>query len=764
MIKKSILFLFAALAIGFTSQAQDHCGTDEVHNQYKKLYPQIQGIQDALDMQLRGSMLKTTSSSLIYDKYADSVYEAVTGTKVYIPVAVHVIHDYGAEYVTDAEIRTMIANLNKVYLKQNSDTIDVIAPFKPYIGKANIEFRLARKDPQGNPTNGITRHQTPLTDGGDDQGKLGQWAPDRYFNIWIEKKIGRGISTGTILAYATLPSGAAASPFTDGVISGYQYINNSSKTIEHEAGHYLNLYHTWNSSQQQAGVACGDDDVDDTPPTKGHFSTCPLYDSACAQGYTKKYTYDSLGKITSAIVDYPDTTNVQNIMDYSSCTVMFTKQQAIRMRETLKNTVANRNNLITPANGDFTGITDSSYSAAGKDLITADFSVERPGGINRERTYFLCADGTRNFLFKNQSWNGIVTNAAWSLSKAGTINNPNSTTTISAKVTEPGWVTVKLVASNTLTPSSSDTIEKLVYAADPNNAIDPMSGYVQEFNPGSDVDQWPSFNYYNNSSKWQLSNTAGYYDNTCMMYTGYDKRTYPGLYIGSPKGDFDDFFTRAFDLSAMTSGECNLSFMYSGAFRTSDANLMRDTLEVSYSTDCGDTWKNAKKLVKNDIANKGSITIPYAPLYYGDWSLQTIALPADAKTNKVYFRFRYRPGVDDNAYGLQAGTGNNFYIDRINVNPFAAGVNTLLGDDKAFMLAPNPTTGSSYVIIKGAGNTQALIQVTDVTGKVVFSTQQQLNDKVNRIEIPASVISVKGMYLVRVVNGTQQHTEKLITY
>ncbi len=957
MAKKSILLLAAMLSIGGFARAQQ-CATDEVHNQYKKIYPQVEKIQQTLDMHLKGAVLKTTILS--YHDYIDSVYNALTATKLTIPVVVHVIHDYGNENVTDADIRAMISYLNVVYQKKNSDTANVVDPFKGYIGKANIEFRLAAKDPLGRPTNGIVRHQSPLTTGGDDQAKLDQWAPDRYFNIWVEKVIGRGISNGTILAYATLPSGAAASPFTDGVIVASPYINDSKKTIPHETGHYLNLYHPWNSSQQGASVACGDDEVDDTPPTKGHFGNpsgdcnrlVNMYDTNCANlnsplmdggfellttvtipdtfdvspnwsslnSYTVNYdtvhftfskgfgavgssslhlvtdsikgainnlvpgravygqistgtyralrgypdtsrpkrisglyqyqingsdngfinvlyykwnagtsqrdtiatayasltgnvpswkffslplSYKSSSKADSVLVelssssensanwakgsyldvdhlmftdgslgyykvnaqsdtmDYPDFANMQNIMDYGDCPIMFTKEQVIRMRQSLINAVANRNNLATANNLSVTGVDDPNYSVSGNPaLITADFSVEKVGG---NRTFFLCGDGNKSFVFKNQTWNGTASNITWIVSNNATLSNPNSTTTLTAKISQPGWVSVKLAASNS---TASDTVEKMVYAADPNNAIDPMSGYTQEFNPGTDVEQWPTFNYYNNAQKWQVVNNTGFYDNTCIMFSAYDNRIYPNLLIGSPKGDFDDFFTRAFNLSGLASGECNLSFMYSGASRTSDANLMRDTLEIAYSTDCGDSWQLLKRLTKSELANKGTISVPYAPLWFGDWNLRTISIPGAARKDKVFFRFRYKTGVDDNQNinGLEAGTGNNFYIDRINVNPFADGVNTLVDVNNNITLAPNPTNGSSYVIIKGAANTTAQIAVTDITGKVVYTTQQGLNDKVNRIEIPAAAVAVKGMYMVRISTGSTVRTEKLVTY
>jgi len=760
MVKKAILLLSAAAGLGNAAYAQV-CATDEVHREFIKNNPKVAEIQRAMDMEWRGAAYKTTAVEN-YEQYLDSVYNNEISQKLIVPVVVHVIHDYGTENVSDNEIYTMMNNLNSVYSAKNSDLSSVIAPFKKYIGNANIEFRLAQKDPSGNPTSGITRHLSALTKGGDDQAKMDQWPPNRYLNIWLENVIGRGADGGGIvLAYATLPAGAAQYPYSDGVIAAAAYINDATKTIAHEVGHYLNLYHPWNNNQQPvASAVCGDDEVDDTPPTPGHFSTCPLYDTVCGTGYYKEYTFLKNGLPVTDTIDYPDTVNVQNIMDYSSCTNMFTKQQVLRMREALKSPVASRNGLIDPITYIATGVLEPRADLA----PVADFSVEKPS-LSSERGYYMCANIGKDFVFKNQSWRDTVTSVEWSFSNGGYITSSNNPITgnTAVKFTEPGWATITLAATGN--NSGTGTVSRqAVYVADPNDKINPLNGNMQDFS-GDDAKKWPSFNYYNNQTAWEISNVTGYYDNYSIVYKGYDTRLFPSNLVGSYKGDYDDFFTPAFDLSGMTTGDCNLNFMSSGVFRTTNADLMNDVLEVAYSIDCGGSWVRMDSLKKARLANKGSYGNPYAPLWLGDWVLQSMNIPTAARTERTFFRFRYKPSVDQSGNpSVHRASGNNFYIDRINVSNFPLGVNTLVNGENTVTLAPNPTTNSSFVVISGSDSKNAEVVVTDITGKVVYRVQEQLGNNITRIEIPASAISVKGVYMVQVVTGAQKRTEKLVVY
>ena len=774
MIKKSILCLSAVFAMA-NAKAQS-CATDEVNSDYRRLYPAIQQYQQQLEKewqtyQMTQRLTAANAKLYPYTPTKDSNYR-----KVYIPVVVHIVHDFGTEYVTDNAVYDWIERMNVTYRKENTDLANVIAPFKPYIGKPNIEFVLAKKDPLGNPTTGITRRQHYLTVGGDDQAKFDLWAPNRYLNIWLIKRIGRGASASVVAAYSTFPASAAGFSFYDGIIGGASFINASEKTYEHEIGHYLNLYHPWNNSNKGVSEDCGDDEVDDTPPTTGHFgsgkagapesggncnSNVVLYDTKCAVGYYKVYPNGA----SNDTADYPDTTNVQNIMDYADCPVMFTHQQVDRMRSALKSSVGNRDNLIKEDNLKITGVMTAAGTMAPKvDMKpVAEYSVEKVIGVSPERSYFMCADDAKLFNFKNQSWRDTITSISWSFSNGATPATATSNT-VSVKFTQPGWVTTKLTATSN---AGDSTVErKDVYAADPNYKIDP-NGYFQEFSNTSENEKWPIFNYYNNGFKWEMAN-VGYYDNSSIVYRAFDNRNgYSSLtgaassYANPQKlaGDVDDFFSPAFDLSGMKNGNCNLNFMYAGMWRTNDLALMQDTMEIAYSTDCGNSWAKMATLTKADLA-RGNQSVAYAPLDMQDWDLKSLTVPAAARESRVYFRFRYRPFANF-VFGDQS-VGNNYYIDRINVSSFPQGVNTLVGGNNNIAIAPNPTTKEAYVVVRGSMGAQSVITVTDITGKVVYRTEQVLSSNLSRVEIPASAIEAKGIYIVNIVAGAQTKTEKLV--
>jgi len=755
--KKFLLLLSVMAGTTLTLEAQK-CATAETYRADKQRHPEILKYEQQLEKDIRAQLLK-----MDLRQYMKTTGAADSDTvMINIPVVVHVIHDYGNEYVSDNAIYQMVKEMNIAYNALNTaELAQVIAPFQPYIGNVRVHFYLATKDPQGNPTHGITRRRSYLTQGGDNQAKYDLWAPSSYMNIWLENHIGLSLGVGTVLAYATPPASAAANVYYDGVISDSRFITSqpgANYTIPHEAGHYFNLKHPWDSSNQGAGQACGDDDVDDTPPTTGHFSTCPLYDTTCAHGYVKNG------------IDYPDTANTQNIMDYSSCALMFTKGQAARMRAALRSAVASRINLWNDTNLYATGVRTA--LSAGSPFVSwpdlapvADFSVSRVGGTISDRLsadkVYGCADGNVSFTFTDRSWRDTVASRSWTFGNGATTATSTGAS-VTNKFTQPGWVSVSLTANSN---AGSNTVTRdAIYVADP-NATD-ANGYFQEFSDGS-KDQWPSFNFFGNNTKWEQVSNTGYYDQYSVRYKNYDNRTGAATLIGTPQGDYDDMFSPVFNLSgSQYTSNCNLNFYSSGGFRTTNSAEMTDSLEIWYSIDCGNNWSRIKSLTKGELANLGTITYELTPQWLGDWKLQSIPIPAQAKTGKTMFRFRYKPGVFTNntLSTYLMGSGNNFYMDRINISSFPTGIdNTVLEQQGGMVLAPNPTTGSTVLTISG-GKGVAQVLVTDVTGKVVYRTQQQLNGAVSGIDIPAGPISVKGMYLVQVIMENKTQTQKLVVY
>ncbi|RYZ44648.1 MAG: T9SS type A sorting domain-containing protein [Sphingobacteriales bacterium] len=464
------------------------------------------------------------------------------------------------------------------------------------------------------------------------------------------------------------------------------------------------------------------------------------------------------GDATKTYIDYPDTVNSQNVMDYTYCSKMFTYLQTVRMRNTLQNSVAFRNNLVTSSNLALTGALDPWPDLA----PVADFSTDK---------VFACANtaATPDIAFRNRSWNDTVGNVVWTFGSNAA--NPTITQTgagintqVNNKFGTPGWASVSLIA-NSNAGSDTFTNDKAVYIADP-TAMDP-NGYIEEFTPGANLDKYPTFDYYNTPDhKWEFVTNAGTFDNTSIRFKNFDKRSGTETYIGTPKGDFGDLYTPAFDIRAMGNGPVYLNFFSAGAFRTNLPNEMLDSIQISYSINCGGAWTTMKTLTKAEISNNGVRTTEFTPTGALNWQPQSIVLPAairgssNVNASRVFFRIRYKVGADAGYFG----TGNHFYLDRLHLSNWTASVSMPQFDEKGVVLAPNPTTGSTFVIIKGSKASDAQVVVTDIAGKVVYSTQASLSGDVNRVEIPASYLSVKGVYLVQVVTGSSKHTEKLVVY
>lgn len=265
---------------------------------------------------------------------------ALTDTIIRIPVVVHVIHSnaggtLGAANISDAQILSQIAVLNRDYQRKNPDTAHVRPVFEPVAANCKIEFCLAQTDPQGNNTTGITRTYNPnatsyTINDEEDLKALTYWPSDQYLNIWTCDLRGTP-SSQLLLGYSSQPGGL---PFSDpndppanldGVVINYKAFGtvgtllnkfNLGRTTTHEVGHWLGLLHPWGN--YDSGFCNLSDYCEDTPP--------------CANSFQAAF---------SACTDNPQTTctpatarMIENYMDYSDdgCMNLFTEDQKSRMR------------------------------------------------------------------------------------------------------------------------------------------------------------------------------------------------------------------------------------------------------------------------------------------------------------------------------------------------------------------------------------------------------------------------------------------------
>jgi hypothetical protein len=294
-------------AVEQTPPARRNCGTMQVHERLLRSVPGYREARDASENQaLRASVFPLAGR---------------TGcTK--IPVVVHVVHKTAAQNISDAQIKSQIDVLTADFRKKNVDIGSVPAPFAPLAADARVEFELAKTDPSGRATNGITRTSTSVNAFSDDDavksaasGGADAWPSDKYLNIWV-CQLGGGL-----LGYAQFPGGPAA---TDGVVILHSAFGTTGtaaapfdlgRTTTHEVGHWLNLRHIWGDD----GTGCsGSDFVADTPNAGGpNFGTPTFPHVSCSNG--------------------PNGDMFMNYMDYvdDAAMTMFSAGQVTRMQAAL---------------------------------------------------------------------------------------------------------------------------------------------------------------------------------------------------------------------------------------------------------------------------------------------------------------------------------------------------------------------------------------------------------------------------------------------
>jgi hypothetical protein len=285
------------------------CAAMEVHHRLLELYPTYRTAQAALATATSARMLTA------------AVGKAAGGV-VKIPVVVHVVFNAAGENISDAQVKSQIAALNKDYRATNTDKSKVPGVWKGLVTDAGIEFALATKDPQGHPTTGITRTQTAQTSFSSNDGVksaatggVAAWPTDKFLNLWV------CTLSDQLLGYAQFPGGPAA---TDGVVilnTAFGTMGtaaapfNKGRSATHEIGHWLNLRHIWGDTEDCSGT----DFVPDTPNALHPNFGMPAFPHiSCANG--------------------PNGDMFVNYMDYTDDAgmVMFTAQQVTRMHAALE--------------------------------------------------------------------------------------------------------------------------------------------------------------------------------------------------------------------------------------------------------------------------------------------------------------------------------------------------------------------------------------------------------------------------------------------
>jgi len=387
----------------------------------------------------------------LIENYRNRRSTASTNEIITIPVVVHIIHAGQAvgvaPNITDAQAASQITVMNNDF-RRLSGTPGFNT--NPVGADTEIQFVLAKVDPNGNPTSGINRVNLcqaswSTADINSTVKPSTIWDPTQYLNMWSVN-----FTDQTLLGYAQFPdasglpgldaSGGNAN--SDGVVANYATFGgiayndgtflltppyNEGRTMTHEVGHWVGLRHIWGDS------SCGDDFCADTPVHHSSNGGCP-----------------SITNCTNTGLEM-----VQNYMDYTNdgCMNIYTQNQKDRM-VVIMNNAPRRLSLKTSTKGTPIPLFANDAEVKVEVVCTTPVSpVCGPSQSFQKVTLFNRGTSTLTSATLNYSVNGgAISTYNWS----GSID-PNKFLTFNMPIanTTSGTITISVVNANGVTDERS---------------------------------------------------------------------------------------------------------------------------------------------------------------------------------------------------------------------------------------------------------------------------------------------------------------------
>jgi PKD repeat protein len=706
---------YLAIAMGlvsFMAKAQEpglsYCGTTEVRNRVFNDFYQWR-IQDSIDRQ------ELSDFTRHYEQSGDASRDR--GQIYIIPVVFHIVHMGGVENISDFQVYDAIRILNEDYRKMNSDTTAIVQPFKSIAGDVEIEFRLATKDPSGNCHKGITRTYSANTV---DQGinfsghaivddvidEHGLWPSNKYMNVFV----------------CIDPSGAAGYTYNPGnypttinsmyssIFISHSYVGaigtgstQRSRALTHEVGHWLNLDHTWgpNNNPGNAASCADDDDVQDTPMTIG-WTSCNLNGNTCddtndPNNYSS-WTFDQID-------------NVQNYMEYSYCSRMFTNGQVARMRAAINSTSGGRSNLKTTANLNATGVLTPAP------LCAADFEAD---------VTLICAG--QSVTFEDRSYHSVI-GRTWNF-PGGTANSTTDSV-VTVTYDTPGNYTVTLTATDG-TNSVSETKTAYITVLPLGAKTPPI---VEGFEAGAIV-----------AGDWFLTNPTG---NAWEITSGAAASGTYSIFVDnetSMAGEKHEIISTTYALQFFQ--DITVSFKYAYAQRNS---ATADILRFSVSSNCGQSWSIRKTLTGSGMSTAGMTGIQWYP-NASQWEEELVTT-----ITPIYLTPEFRMKFE-----FESDGGNNLFLDDINIFG-TLGVIHLDDDYLNLAIYPNPTNGEGVRVDFNLNATsEYTLVLVDQLGQEVMNIASSSGayGVQSHVIQPGSLAA--GMYFVRLQAGDKVITERVV--
>ncbi len=697
MIKNYIL---SASILFFTTTAvfaQQRCHTTEYMEELYQVNPSMQYRQQQYQLQQEKAKSKLASS------------QATFKTAITVPVVVHVVYQNQAENISDAEVLSAIAALNADFSATNTDIGNVPSAFQNAVGNPNIQFCMAQVDPAGNATNGINRVQTTQTTFSTNdvvkktaQGGVDAWDVTQYFNIWV-----CDLGTG-LLGYGQFPNSSLSNTY--GVVCNYKYFGtvdaqapfNKGRTLTHEIGHCLNLRHIWGDA------TCGNDFHNDTPEASGPNYGCPSFPktSQCSNG--------------------PNGEMFMNYMDYvdDACMVMFSNDQSATMVNVLSTSPWNvlQNSTVCNSSGGG-GQTSPSTDAAITEVISPSSNVETCGSTIQP-VIRLASNGTINLTSATIMYQ-IGTNSAQQFNWTGNLSTGTSEVVTLPSISSPNGTNVLTVSVSNANGGNSDidaSNDELFASYSLANPAGVSLPFQEDFENSFPPQNWEIINGDAGLTWAQTSNSA----------TSGSKSAYRNNYDGQDNGQVDDMITPGINLSAGNNPMLSFDIAYQ-LYTDPASNSFSDTLVVSISGDCGNTWTDVYKKSGEDLTTS-SPTFSDQAFYptSNEWRTESISLANFSNLDNAKVRFR---NISD--------WENNLYIDRIDIST-STGSSSLNNEFGSISFFPNPFSDELNI---QSNELITQIQIFNAMGALVESIAIQ-NQSIVKVDMAKLT---KGIYTVKTV-------------
>jgi len=488
--------------------------------------------------------------------------------------------------------------------------------------------------------------------------------------------------------------------------------NSNDRTLTHEIGHFLSLCHPWGcyTGVEDPNNCYEDDDIEDTPNTIGNYSTCNLDNNTCNDGFGDKKD------------------NVQNIMDYSSCPIMFTYGQKDVMRATLNASLSGRNNLWSEANLIATG-TNNDYV---HELCVpiAEF------GADETQT---CANSSIELF--DFSYNGDVETWYWTFEGGTPANSTDSAVEVIYE--NPGVYDVTLTVSNA---AGENTITK----TDLITIIDTYAGFSLPMAESFEDASFPE-NTENETKNWIIEagsdETWEYTDSASATGTG-SVRIKNQLItdetlntLVSPNINLRDFTPESISF--------NLAFVY----RTSSSN---GELKIYISKNCGINWqlvyaKSGNQLVTNV---HDYITDSFTPAS-DEWRQETISNSTFENEDHIMIKF------------VNKSLGGNYlYIDDVVINKIVGVEEPGFGKSiRHLQIFPNPFIDDATISYSLSEKQKLSFEVFSLIGKQLgkYSIDQDAGEyNMYLSDIIPDLNS--GIFMIKLSTGNKSATRRIIKY